>query len=85
MLRCVGFTKRVPAGLVLTAFALCILGMMVPEISAAPAQRATYATTGDLTLPPSGYLQLCQDDPSECRADQEDSRDVVLNTLLIMK
>ncbi|CAM5768000.1 transglutaminase [Labrys miyagiensis] len=38
-----------------------------------------YAPVGDVTTPPSGYLQFCRDNPSDCKAGTQEARDIVLS------
>jgi predicted transglutaminase-like cysteine proteinase len=49
------------------------------DAEAASAVKLVYAPVGDSTSVPAGYLQFCRDNRSDCAAEHEEARDVVLS------
>jgi predicted transglutaminase-like cysteine proteinase len=47
------------------------------------ARPVIFAALGDVTKPPSGWLQFCSENPGECRPAAEEQRDVVLTPDLL--
>lgn len=54
------------------------LTLLVPASAAAVSDRPIYVTTGDVTRPPIGWVEFCNDNPRECASGPSNPRDVVL-------
>lgn len=50
---------------------MALASAFLPSPQAAAAGHSAmpiYAPVGDVTTPPSGYLQFCKDNPADCRS-----------------
>ncbi|UTD28613.1 transglutaminase [Bradyrhizobium sp. WD16] len=48
-------------------------------IQAAAAERAQYASLGDTTRAPIGWVEFCADNPADCRSGATHPRDIVMS------
>jgi predicted transglutaminase-like cysteine proteinase len=60
---------------------LAIVALLIGMGTAAHAtdERATYASLGDTTRAPIGWIEFCADNPTECRNGASQPRDIVLS------
>jgi len=59
------------------AIAAMLIGMAG---TAGAAERALYASIGDASRAPIGYVEFCADHPADCAAAPSEPRDIVLTT-----
>src|ERR1700712_4197506 len=57
------------------AIAAILMGMMAPAI----AGDALYASLGDTTRSPIGWVEFCADNPGDCRGGASQPRDIVMS------
>src|SRR4051812_30686360 len=55
------------------------LGGHAGQVFAAEKASPVYAPVGDMASTPSGYTQFCQINPEDCRAGDQEARDIVLS------
>jgi predicted transglutaminase-like cysteine proteinase len=58
------------------AVAAVLLGITAP--ASAGGERALYASLGDNTRSPIGWVEYCSDNPGECRGGTTQARDIVI-------
>jgi predicted transglutaminase-like cysteine proteinase len=61
-----------------TALIALVVACIAVPAGAAPRELLLYVSVGEMSRPPIGWVQFCQDRPWECRADQSEPRDVEL-------
>ena len=57
------------------AIAAILLGMVAP----ASAGEALYASLGETTRSPIGWVEFCADNPGDCRGGASQPRDIVMS------
>src|ERR1700742_704216 len=60
------------------AIVAILLGMNAQPASAGD-ERVLYASLGDTTRAPIGWIEFCADTPSECRGGATQPRDIVMS------
>src|SRR6478735_7253182 len=70
--------RRGELGLALTAI---LIGLMPVSSASAAGERTqyAYASVGDATRAPIGWVEFCADNPTECSDQTVEARDVVLS------
>jgi predicted transglutaminase-like cysteine proteinase len=58
---------------------LAIAATVLAMTTAAAAERVTYASLGDSTRAPIGWVEFCADNPTECRSGASQPRDIVMS------
>jgi predicted transglutaminase-like cysteine proteinase len=61
------------------ALAAILLGMSVSTSVAAKAGDAVYASLGDTTRSPIGWVEFCAENPGDCRGGATQPRDIVMS------
>jgi predicted transglutaminase-like cysteine proteinase len=64
-----------------TALIALAAACIAAPAAAGPRQPLLYVSVGEVTRPPIGWVQFCQDRPWECRAEATEPRDVELTPL----
>src|SRR6202022_459455 len=59
------------------AFAAILLGISAP--ASAGDERALYASLGDTTRSPIGWVEFCADNPGDCHGGASQPRDIVMS------
>jgi predicted transglutaminase-like cysteine proteinase len=72
--RNLNFATRLAGG---TLFLFAAASLLVPSWTGA-AERMAYVAVGEVTRPPIGWVQFCEERPWECRAEATAPRDVQL-------
>jgi predicted transglutaminase-like cysteine proteinase len=61
-----------------TALIALVVACIAAPAGAAPRELLLYVSVGDVSRPPIGWVQFCQDRPWECRAEPSEPRDIEL-------
>ncbi|HLL28612.1 MAG TPA: transglutaminase-like cysteine peptidase [Xanthobacteraceae bacterium] len=72
--RNLNFATRLCGG---AAFLLAVASLIVPSGTEA-AERTAYVAVGEVTRPPIGWVQFCEERPWECKTEASAPRDVQL-------
>jgi predicted transglutaminase-like cysteine proteinase len=71
------FATRLAGG---TLFLFAAASLLVPSWTGA-AERMAYIAVGDVTRPPIGWVQFCEERPWECKTEATEPRDVQLTNV----
>jgi predicted transglutaminase-like cysteine proteinase len=72
--RNLNFATRLTGG---ALFFLAAASLLVPSWAGA-AERMAYVAVGEVTRPPIGWVQFCEERPWECKVEAREARDVQL-------
>jgi predicted transglutaminase-like cysteine proteinase len=71
------FATRLAGG---TLFLFAAASLLVPSWTGA-AERTAYIAVGEVTRPPIGWVQFCEERPGECKTEATEARDVQLTNV----
>jgi predicted transglutaminase-like cysteine proteinase len=71
------FATRLAGG---TLFLFAAASLLVPSWTGA-AERMAYIAVGEVTRPPIGWVQFCEERPWECKTEATEARDVQLTNV----
>jgi predicted transglutaminase-like cysteine proteinase len=63
-----------------TLFLFAAASLLVPSWTGA-AERTAYIAVGEVTRPPIGWVQFCEERPGECKTEATEARDVQLTNV----